>query len=98
MPCNAPNESEEKFRGYLEGIRFIVHCQLPYVNEDLDSPDPLMVVECERVRLELRYRKGSISVVSDVLPRTVAEAVFTVHLVQDSWYRKLVDRMKMRRI
>lgn len=98
MTCNAPNDSDEKFRGYVEGIWFIVHCQLPYVNEDLGSPDPLMVVECERVRLELRYRKGSISVVPDALLRTVAKAEFTVDQVQDSWYRKLVDRMKMRRI
>ncbi|XP_062713751.1 uncharacterized protein LOC134290601 [Aedes albopictus] len=97
--CLAVIRAIEKFRGYVEGIRFVVHCDhaaLSYL-KSMKNPTALMsrwLLRLNAFDFEIRYRKGFINVVPDALSRTVAEAVFTVDQVLDPWYRKLVDRVK----
>lgn len=70
----------EKFRGYVEGIRFIVHCD----HTALSCLKSLKNLTACLLR-------------PNALPRTAAEAVFTVDQVQDPWYRKLVNKMNSER-
>ena len=89
----------EKFRAYVEGIKFIVYCDhaaLSYL-KSMKNPTALMsrwLLRLNAFNFEIRYRKGSINVVPDALSRIVAEAVFTLDQTQDQWYKRLIEKVR----
>lgn len=97
--CLAVIRAIEKFRCYVEGVKFDVHCDhaaLTYL-KSMKNPTALMsrwLLRLNAFRCEIKYRKGSINVVPDALSRIVSAVVFLLHEVKDLYYKKLVDRVK----
>lgn len=88
--CLAVIRAIEKFRGYIEGVHFTVHCDhaaLSYL-KSMKSPTALMsrwLVRLNAFDFTIKYRKGSVNVVPDALSRIVAEVRFELDKEQDSW-------------
>lgn len=97
--CLAVIRAIEKFRGYIEGVRFTVHCDhsaLTYLRS-MKNPTALMsrwILRLNAFDCDIQYRKGSINVVPDALSRIVAALVFVLSTIQDPWYLKLVKSVK----
>lgn len=98
--CLAVIRAIEKFRGYIEGVRFTVFCDhaaLSYL-KSLKNPTALMsrwLLRLNAFDFDIQYRKGSINTVPDALSRVeIAPVVFEAELVKDSWYRGLVESVQ----
>lgn len=92
--------SVEKFRGYIEGVRFVVYCDHAALSCLLSMKNPTALLSRWILRLnafdfQIKYRKGSINVVPDALSRVVATAVFIADpQAEDTWYENLLHRIK----
>lgn len=97
--CLAVIRAIEKFRGYVEGVKFTVYCDhaaLSYLRS-IKNPTALMcrwVLRLNAFDFEIRYRKGSANVVPDALSRIVASMTFEQHKTVDSWYRRLKENVE----
>lgn len=97
--CLAVIRGIEKFRGYVEGVKFTVftdHAALSYLRS-MKNPTALMsrwILRLNAYDFEVKYRKGCINIVPDALSRI---AVVTCDLEKDTvdeWYSRLVERVK----
>lgn len=92
--CLAVIRAIEKFRGYVEGVRFTVFCDhaaLSYLRS-IKNPTALMcrwILRLNAFDFDIKYRKGSCNVVPDALSRIVASTVFAQDQSEDSWYARL---------
>ncbi|XP_029732414.2 uncharacterized protein LOC109415089 [Aedes albopictus] len=97
--CLAVIRAVEKFRGYIEGVKFVVYCDhaaLSYLLS-LKNPTALMsrwILRLNAFDLEIKYRKGSVNVVPDALSRIVATTSFTTEETEDSWYEALEHKLR----
>ncbi|KXJ82633.1 hypothetical protein RP20_CCG012365 [Aedes albopictus] len=95
--CLAVIRAIEKFRGYIEGVKFTVHCDhaaLSYL-KSLKNPTALMsrwLLRLNAFDFEIKYRKGSINVVPDALSRIVSVATFSANCTEDTWYKKTLEQ------
>lgn len=92
----------EKFRPYLEGIKFTVitdHYSLLWLN---NLKDPIGRLARWAVRLQqfdftIEHRKGKDHLIPDLLSRSVEADVKLVDIspnIQDLWYRQLRDKIR----
>lgn len=92
--CLAVIRAIEKFRGYVEGVRFTVYCDhaaLSYLRS-IKNPTALMcrwILRLNAFDFEIKYRKGSSNIVPDALSRIVASTVFDPENTKDNWYERL---------
>lgn len=92
--CLAVIRAIEKFRGYVEGVRFTVYCDhaaLSYL-KSMKKPTALMsrwFLRLNAFDFNIKYRKGSVNVVPDALSRFVAGAVLSLDDIKDPWYQGL---------
>ncbi|XP_055604322.1 uncharacterized protein LOC129752573 [Uranotaenia lowii] len=97
--CLAVIRAIEKFRGYVEGVHFIVYCDhsaLSYL-KTMKNPTALMcrwLLRLNAFDFEIRYRKGSVNVVPDTLSRIVAPVTFTQGSNADDWYARMKQNVK----
>lgn len=91
--CLTVIQAIEKFRPYIEGIKFMVivdHASLLWLRHLKDPCGRLgrWALRLQAHDFELKHRKGRFMVVSDALTRAV-EMVNTVSDNSDPWYNKL---------
>jgi len=97
--CLAVIRAIEKFRGYVEGVKFTVFCDhaaLSYL-KSMKNPTALMsrwLLRLNAFDFEIKYRKGCYNVVPDALSRIVDTVVFAVDPCTDPWYKRLLERVK----
>lgn len=97
--CLAVIRGIEKFRGYVEGVKFTVFCDhaaLSYLRS-MKNPTALLsrwILRLNAFDFEIKYRKGSINVVPDALSRIASLTVAVDKESADSWYTRLVERVK----
>lgn len=97
--CLAVIRAIEKFRGYVEGTKFVVFCDhaaLSYL-KTMKNPTSLMsrwLLRLNSFDFEIKYRKGAFNTVPDALSRILATTVFSSNNSENSWYQKIVDRVK----
>ncbi|XP_055584860.1 uncharacterized protein LOC129737726 [Uranotaenia lowii] len=97
--CLAVIRAIEKFRGYIEGVRFVVYCDhsaLSYL-KTLKNPTALMsrwLLRLNAFDFEIRYRKGSCNTVPDALSRVVCSLVFSISEENDPWYKNIVKQVE----
>ena len=88
----------EKFRGYIEGVRFTVYCDhaaLSYLRS-MKNPTALMsrwLLRLNAYDFEIKYRKGSVNVVPDALSRIVMSMTTSGVDSNDAWYKALRKRV-----
>lgn len=97
--CLAVIKAIEKFRGYVEGVKFTVYCDhaaLSYLRS-IKNPTALMcrwILRLNAFDFDIKYRKGSCNVVPDALSRMVATIVCDANTVDDNWYKRLFDSVE----
>lgn len=97
--CLAVIRAIEKFRGYIEGIRFTVYCDhsaLSYLRS-IKNPTALMcrwILRLNSFDFEIKYRKGTHNVVPDALSRIVSSIRFDSQNTDDEWYRRLKESIE----
>lgn len=97
--CLAVIRAIEKFRGYIEGVRFTVYCDhsaLTYLRS-MKNPTALMsrwILRLNAFDFDIQYRKGCKNTVPDALSRIVASTVLTTSEVQDTWYLRLRENVQ----
>lgn len=97
--CLAVIRAIEKFRGYIEGVKFTVYCDhaaLSYL-KSLKNPTALMsrwLLRLNAFDFEIKYRKGSVNVVPDALSRIISVATFSLNDTKDAWYKDMTERVK----
>ena len=95
--CLAVIRGIEKFRGYVEGAKFIVftdHAALSYLRS-MKNPTALMsrwILRLNAFNFEIKYRKGCINIVPDALSR-IANLTFVANKdTVDDWYTRMVNK------
>ncbi|XP_055590749.1 uncharacterized protein LOC129742837 [Uranotaenia lowii] len=97
--CLAVIRAIEKFRGYVEGVHFIVYCDhsaLSYL-KTMKNPTALMcrwLIRLNAFDFEIRYRKGSVNVVPDALSRIVDTVTLLGADSVDEWYEAVMKGVR----
>lgn len=103
--CLAVLVAIEKFRPYIEGIRFTVltdHASLLWL-QNLKDPNGRLARWALRMQafdFELKHRKGKLNVVPDAMSRAVNVDLLKVarnFATTDPWYRKIRESVNERR-